>query len=392
MFTFPSTDMMHAQIAKADKALGKLNLGRITVKSVTPRKVQDGENSLGEPRFVVVYDAELELPAEIVKIQGQQVVARLESVEDLNVVTRLTDDASIDLKAFLDAKITCDHCGLTRNRKASWVVQSAERGLIQVGDSCADVYFGVDVTAVLRVIEKVYFFLVGDDMWEGNGGGSSWDFDHFASLVFWQTMTSGFVTRKAAEETDGTSTCSFANFLLNKRPDGDSRVVWDEGNAAHAAWIDANPELAAKVSERALDWWMEREDLSEFEHNCKVAIMSRREKFEGLAAFGIKLWAEAAYGAKTAKVGENSQHVGKVGDRLVFTGTVVKLGSYETAYGTTTVVTFVDEAGNLLVWKASGDPRVTLGETFAVKGTVKKHDVYKGQNQTQLSRCILKEA
>lgn len=391
MFTFPSTEKMHAQIAKADKALSKLNLGTITAKSVTPRKVRDGENSLGEPRFVVVYDAELELPAEIVKIKGQQVVARLESVEGLNVVTRLTDDASIDLKSFLDAKITCDHCGLTRNRKASWVVKSEDRGLIQVGDSCADLYFGIDVLATLKVIEKVYFLLVGEDMWEEDGGGrGSWDFDHFASIVLWQVMTSGFVTRKQAEETGATATCNYANFLIGPAPlSGSSLEAWKKGRADHDAWIYANPETAAKVSEKALDWWMEREDLPEFEHNCKVAVMSRREKFDGLAAFAIKLWAEAVFGKKA---GANSQHVGKVGEKLVTKGTVVKLGSFETAYGTTTVVTFEDEAGNLLVWKASVDPKVTMGQTYAIKGTIKKHDAYKGQNQTILSRCTLKAA
>ena len=54
---------------------------------------------------------------------------------------------------------------------------------------------------------------------------------------------------------------------------------------------------------------------------------------------------------------------------------------------------FLTEDGACLVWKASNTElaRGDVGKKYDIKGTVKKHDEYKGAKQTLLSRCAVEE-
>lgn len=90
---------------------------------------------------------------------------------------------------------------------------------------------------------------------------------------------------------------------------------------------------------------------------------------------------------------EASQHVGAVGERLDLTASVeavIDLGKGQ--WGRTTLVKFIDDAGNVLVWFASGHAPVEKGERVALRGTVKAHNERDGVKQTQLTRCKVKEA
>lgn len=73
---------------------------------------------------------------------------------------------------------------------------------------------------------------------------------------------------------------------------------------------------------------------------------------------------------------------------------VVLTGAREcsTYYGDSTLYTF-DYGDNKMTWFTSSCPKVemTVGHSYLLTGTVKKHDEYNGVKQTQLNRCILKK-
>ena len=48
---------------------------------------------------------------------------------------------------------------------------------------------------------------------------------------------------------------------------------------------------------------------------------------------------------------------------------------------------FVDEAGNIFVWKTGNGIECQSGTMLEVKGTIKDHDTYNGEKQTILTRC-----
>lgn len=111
-----------------------------------------------------------------------------------------------------------------------------------------------------------------------------------------------------------------------------------------------------------------------------------------------------------------SNHVGAVGDKLVdITVTVLAQRDFPGDFGTRTLVTMADDAGNRFKWWStcgglevkvdqdnaiSYDPlyvpepgtqagirRAELGERVRIKGTVKKHEVYRDCKETVLTRC-----
>jgi len=67
---------------------------------------------------------------------------------------------------------------------------------------------------------------------------------------------------------------------------------------------------------------------------------------------------------------------------------VTNVREYEGDYGTTTYITFRDAEGRTLQWKASGTRDLEVGHNVKLTGTVKKHEVYRERNITQLARCV----
>jgi hypothetical protein len=83
-----------------------------------------------------------------------------------------------------------------------------------------------------------------------------------------------------------------------------------------------------------------------------------------------------------------SNHVGLIKQRLVIPeAEVVGVKYIPTDFGETTMYRFLDASGNVLVWFASNNTGLEMGRKYALRGTVKKHDEYKGVRQTYLTRC-----
>ena len=393
-FTYHSTERMNELVAKANKALKKLDLDPITVASVTPRKEKFYTES-GNEAIEVLYDAELVIPTALVQIAGQEVVARIEEIEGFNLITRL-GRTDVDLTPYREAAICCDHCRIKRFRKSSWVVNSQNRGLIQVGNACVALYFGIDVERLLLTSASVFSTLESDEF--GPRGKHDFPFQRFVAAVVWKTMTQGFITKKHADEYATQSTCAQATWLANpgKLQHGSKEEAeWEQENSDYNAWIEANATPGTTYYEQVLDWWLEKDDQSEFEHNCKVSVLALpTAKFLGLSAYATMLWVKATTTpaeAEKLRSGTASEFVGTQGKRATFTLKVVNIRLIDGNYGTTWIYLFEDGAGNQLKWYASSHQDFTLGRTYAVKGTVKAHSVYENHKQTVLSRCVILE-
>lgn len=96
------------------------------------------------------------------------------------------------------------------------------------------------------------------------------------------------------------------------------------------------------------------------------------------------------------RASSKSQHIGSVGDKIEKTVTLTRISSYVTSYTyygeEHFVYNFVDEFGNVLVWKTSKAPdefnnELKKDSTVTVKGTIKEHSEYNGEPQTVLTRC-----
>jgi hypothetical protein len=390
-FTFSSQYRMNELIEKANKVMAKKGLAPLTKGEMTERK-GDAWTESGQRYTVVVYDVEIEIPEELVKFDGQEVVARLEDLEGQNMITRISDVEGVDLDEYRDAQIICQHCNTKRHRKGSWVVKSQDRGLIQVGDQCVDLYFGVDVQRILCTSQSIMTILEEE---RGPKGQPYYNFERFAGMVMWLTMTTGFITQKHAEEYATGSTRTEANYLsqpLHGLVEPKEAAEWRESNAKYEQWVEANHK-DINVFDLALDFWMAKENCTEFEHNCRLALTSRNIKFLGLAAYAIKIYVDATYQAPKAdklKSGLPSNYVGEIKARINFTNLkVTSVHAIETSFGMTTKITFEDQNGNIIIWWASNDPQLSLGSTYNLKATVTKHEEYKNVKQTTINRAVV---
>jgi hypothetical protein len=255
----------------------------------------------------------------------------------------------------------------------------------------------------------------GEEGLEGGGGDNmTRTLDEFLPYVAWCVREVGWKSRTVAREHGGPATADTAFFYMTdeKARKKDNVDISDEDTAeatAAIAWVEAiTDEDIAK----------ERGD---FLHNLRAVAHTGlvTMRTAGIAGAVIIAYQRAVGRERQRKERASRQEldafVGTVGKRETWNVTLDFVTGYETSYGYTTLLKFRTDDGATLVWKASGEPktfkivdgvvqkdaharpllteitRADVGKRYAVKGTVKKHDVYQGKKQTMLARCNVDE-
>lgn len=151
-------------------------------------------------------------------------------------------------------------------------------------------------------------------------------------------------------------------------------VCWTCGGWGHVEETVKvyTPEYEAKLAERRAKKEAEREA------KLRAEAAERKAKYDAIV--------KAAEERKAL-----SNYVGEVGKREFFTVTFEKKFEFETIYGIMFVRKFRDENDNVLVWKSSTDFKAEEGSKVTIKATVKGHEEYKNEKQTQLTRVALQE-
>lgn len=329
---------------------------------------------------------ELSGPAPVVN--GHTFVARLEHTSAGNLVSQPKLDGegpAVDLSAWHHAAAHCDHCGTTRKRTDTFLLRTPEGAIKQIGRNClADFLRSADIeiaVSLWTLIEELHAASSGDDSFDGEGGG------------YWvqATSTAEFLAAACAcVRLDGFRPASFDNPTK-------AAAAWLSGPAprdpdALASWKAAQPtkEDAAKaILVRA--WAIANTELGDYSHNLRIAcsldVVGHRSP--GILASAVVAY-DRAMGAEATRalraIAKPSEYQGTVGKREAWKLTVTKVVSWDGQYGTTHMHLMSDENGNVFKW-ASSSARLDEGKTFTVRGTVKKHEEYKGTKQTTLSRC-----
>lgn len=90
-----------------------------------------------------------------------------------------------------------------------------------------------------------------------------------------------------------------------------------------------------------------------------------------------------------------SSFIGSIGDKLDQVVTFVRYFEYErdsySGWGKeiARIYKFVDEHGNILIWNTGSWKTLQEGKRYNLKGKIKEHNTYNGENQTILTRCII---
>jgi hypothetical protein len=393
-------DKLTAQIAKLQKRAAKLHVGDITFTLLDYREVEYMKN--GFPRIRRIHNVEINGPAP--KIGGWTFVATLEPVEDeegnrLGNILRNVPATNFSIpEKFRGAGNNCDHCHLDRRRNDTFILASDSNEFKQVGRNCLRDFLGHQspdayaTMAQLLIDAAALGELAGDDGYDGMGGSRRQErfaAEEFLSLAACAIRTYGFRSNKVAQEFGGQSTSGLINEWLNANAETRKK------NFKEPLVInDTDKQQAADV----YAWLQElgqRENLNDYLYN--LSLLGQGATFTsrnfGLAVSAIPTWAkeqEREINRRKRFADDlNSQFIGTIGERIVFTATVVYTNVYESDFGKSYFYKMKTDEGNILGYFASNNMGWETGAKVALKGTVKKQEDRKGVKTTTVTRCSL---
>ena len=288
----------------------------------------------------------------------------------------------------------CDHCGYTRNRKATYLLHNDgdlspsgyySREWVNVGSSCLASFLGNDsAESIAQLIES--FSNTITDASEDNGmggmrGDKEYDLSSILVVAAAVIRQHGYVSGTQAN-IDPTLISTKTRVMEQFNPKPISKVTIE----------DCDGDRATK----ALDWGKLHfvNPKTEYDYNMTLILgleyITPRMVGFAISVFGAYARALEQEIKNQNRSDANSTHQGSIGDKLSFTGTVTFVKELDGNYGVTYLVKFVDDNGNGYTWFASNNV-CDQGDKVTVKGTVKKHDQYNGINTTVITRCKVME-
>ena len=230
------------------------------------------------------------------------------------------------------------------------------------------------MAAVAANTHEVFREAGGDDFL-GDGETRTHYFEtlRYLEYVAADIRQSGWVSRSVAEDLGRISTADSAMTGMHR----DMQLE------------PADKELAAA----ALTWAMtipdEKTAGNDFLHN--ISVVAKMEAItirqRGMAAAIVRAYQKDMEDGIEKSGTKPSVHQGTVGERAEFRGlTLESVHPFEGGYGMTYLHHFQDADGNQFKWFASSN-NMEVGKVYDLTATVKKHDEYKGVQQTILTRA-----
>lgn len=346
-------------------------------------------HQIGTARFEVF---DLTIESEPIKLDGFEVVARVEHLEGGNVVTPYGVEM---VKAWAKLKPHCDHCRGNHGQRVTFIVRGQDGAERQVGSTCLKDYCGINPQAIGWAED------LGESLNAEYGGGFDYigegiprAFDVVKAIAHACDLIRERGYRKSSEPNSNRD--ALGERLTSGNFDKRREVAPTKEGRRQAEQIVAGL--------KAMD---EDEAINEGLGNVRSLAMAGYCKAEhfGYIAYAPKAWEN--YQAKVARAkaraeqrqaeAKVSEYVGEVGQRLtVKVKSVDLLTSWDTQYGTTWLYKIGDHSGNVLMWFASTPLSVVVNGHYLgsnevkvteMKATVKEHNERDGVKQTIVTRC-----
>ena len=320
---------------------------------------------------VDVFAVPVEISDAMIRANGWTAVAKLEHFDNGNVVTMFDfgEEAPVEWRTLPPH---CDHCGINRYRKETFMVRHESGEVRQVGSSCLLEYTGIDPRfAVLWA--KVSEWSIDEEVTEdfrSCGYASECAYSPTTVIAF---AADAIRKHGYVRSDEGGSTASKVKELLNHCPSPSEEGVAKAEKVV--AWLKSLDLSVGGVVADVIP--LAKQDVCAWKHIGRLAYMplAYDRAME-------KAKREAEQEARNAA----SDFVGTVGGKVEFVAVKAKMiTSFPTVYGTTRVYKMEDASGNVFVWFSSGSVEVEDGVT--VRGTVKEHKEYRGAKETVLTRC-----
>lgn len=403
-------DEMVAKLQKLAARAQRLGVGVIAWE-VGPERLQeyeheDRDTEKVETRQMLVQD--VVVVGQTPRYQGWTFVAKIDHEEGGNLVHVMKDQVLPD--QYKNLAPYCIHCNSKRKRTSTFMLQSDEGKVVQVGSSCLRDFLGYGNPAAWAEYATMM-----DQLWEegwtaARGGPQEADeafaLEPYLWFVFEAVQELGFVASKGGEKGEP--------------------PTWKVASQTCQEWLKANKdpkkepkaEIKSEVAE-ALAWIRSATPDSDYIANLQVAAKGTfvKRKTRGLLASLPKAWQHHIESGNRQKPAGQFQpsraFVGTIGEKtlleLRFERTasfqVPSYGYYNRGETTMYMHVFRDKDDNAVVWKSShrrlpapdqrdgvwfkgsfrDDPNP--GDPITLECTIKDHSFYRDEHQTIVTRC-----
>jgi hypothetical protein len=393
-FDIPATkkNAVETQLNKYNKRARKVAMDALTWqwgKAVTKnvdRVVNDGMNP-----FTVKEDV-LFLPLQVtgqldVAFAGWTFVAALQHIKSGENIVRATQNNFVTPVIYKNSGSACEHCNVKRYRKETYLLQHENGDLVQVGSTCIKDFIGQNTPESLlkkaTLVSEILWYLGGSIGFIGKDE-TVFPIVDFLAKTNCVINAVGWVSKKEAAENYKTSTAAVVLTSYHN-----NTIL----NVSKSDWIKA--QEASDWAENLSD---EECDKSDYLHNIRSIV---RSGLVGLNTAGFAASIVTAYNKflkKNKPVSMKvSEYVGTIGARKDFNLLLKQKYPVFGPWGVSMLHTFLDDDSNVLVWYSStgeshgnptGDIGLDVGTSYIIRGTIKKHSLYKEIKQTTLTRCL----
>lgn len=328
------------------------------------------------------------------KIDNWECIAVLEIHDVGNIICRINTDIDIP-KKFKHTDNICEHCNTKRQRNNLYVIHNTETDeWKQVGGSCLKLYTGglnmEYITAYMDGITELEEF----DGIMGHGKA----YYHVEEILSYAVEV---IAKTGYFNAQSTLPTKYIVSLLMHNTFGKSIEIINEefANARidmRFDYNDFNKKDTANTVEKIVTHYKNVEDDSEFIHNVKVML---NEEYVLAKNFGFLCYLPQGYARYIQKEAEKkaeeakkieTKYFGEIGKRYKdkVINDVTLITSWQSQWGVTYVYKITLEDGSVLTWKTSNGLYLDRNEEYdKISFTVKEHKEYKGEKQTEVTRC-----
>jgi hypothetical protein len=420
-------------------------------RATNPQEVRDGGEPTYDPTFVVKQSDIYKRRGHIVSVQygdfadsEWEVLAVLEPLTSnyfergeqhylINKMPHLEegDIEELEVHTLIPEVIDseCEHCNTRRQRKQLLLVRNRETEEVRrVGTTCLMEYTNIDPSIIMKFYQTIDTPTYGDptirrsleqyDLFDFIGKAHRlFGYNNvYEKRMGWTLFYGVFyspILEGADPSIDGLVLDESISYL----------VPFDYGSSMTNPFakfsqlrLSERGKPALPMSEEVVDvaseiisYCANLEGRSDFERNLKIIAQNGivTKKNSGLAASMWFVWNKAIEDGKLESMfgniapeeisedeeGPLSHHIGELGERIEFTGILMRKSARESHWGTTHLLVFTSiaddnyPAGCEVVWWASTNKRLPdVGDTVKVRGTVKRHGEFKGVENTTIGR------
>ena len=282
-----------------------------------------------------------------------------------NIIHVIKENASIPVE-YRTVKSHCQHCNSDRKRNKTVLLINSENEIIQVGSTCIKEYTGIDGLSIIGNYQDIHDICIEEP---------AMDYDNLGKQS------------KYLKTLDYLTNCLNLINSEGYKKEETKNEAWDLTKKS------GKNEKYEVMAQEVITYFKSKEfkEYETFQNNIKIYLSNEYTKINGIVAYAyVTYQKEIEKDIKRAKENEgkkDSNYVGEVSEKIQTELTYMNSYSFDTEWGTSYIHKFLDQNGNIFVWKSSNSVRADQGEVVKIKGRIKDHSEYAGAKQTILTRC-----